>query len=120
MITEDEFQWFGEGADGIVIVPDQLAVAVYENVRGEIVIRQKGDMYEDQDAIVILHKIPARVIAQAIFETAGLGAMPERNERDGEASPGDGSVTPAALRQRRYRERHRHSQSEAEQPGLLG
>jgi hypothetical protein len=111
MIAEVDFHWCRPDGDETVCIPEQLAIACYLNPSGDIVIRQRADAYEDQDAIVLVAPIHARTLATAILRLLGetLPVTPE-------ASLGDGSVTPAALRQRRYRERHRKEPEENQLP----
>lgn len=55
-MSNEVFNWSGPD----VIVSKQAAVAVYENERGEVVIRQEGDMGEDDHFVyVAFHHLPA-------------------------------------------------------------
>jgi hypothetical protein len=57
----DEFAWNDAGDD--LVVNGQLAIAVYENPKGDIVIRQEADHSRDEDSFVIVAKgnLPALV-----------------------------------------------------------
>ena len=51
----DDFKW--DDVEDDLIQDDQLAVAVYHNPEGNIVIRQKADGYLNQDdAVVVVAK----------------------------------------------------------------
>jgi len=67
-----DFQWYGNLAD--VVVPEQFAIAVYPNADGDIVIRQKGDAYEEPDATIIVSRSYAEALAQALVRTAAEAA----------------------------------------------
>jgi len=78
------------------VLREQPQTAVYLNAHGDLVIRQRGDSYEDDPYILIAIHNVARV-ARAMLEMAGLEIIPtvERS-----------SSTNNAERQRRYRERN--------------
>lgn len=51
-MAEDQFKWSADNPD--VVVQGQEAVAIYENDRGQIVIRQEaGPMGEEDNFIVV-------------------------------------------------------------------
>lgn len=95
MITSEQWDW-GIGDDDDVVVREQLATAVYRNTRGEIVIRQKADAYDDGDTIVLLAPDNAARLARKLLEIVG---------DDGEFWQAPTPKTPAQ-RQRTYRQRH--------------
>jgi hypothetical protein len=87
-------------SDPDVVVKAQLAIAVYENQRGQVCIAQEGE-YGDDDVYITVAKDNALAVAQAILEAAGIDlaaplALPAPK------SPAN------AERPRRYRERHRN------------
>ena len=65
-----DFDW---SSDDAVVVPAQRAGAVYWNPRGEIVIRQQGELYDD-DAFVFFAPGHAVIIAKAILKLASDAA----------------------------------------------
>lgn len=107
-VTQDgtEFDWRRHRED--IAVPEQLAIAVYRNPAGDVVIRQ-GSWPEPDDACIILSPRNARQLATAILRTAGdieaLGRL--LGSPSGGASEGHQPKDPtAAERQRRYRQRN--------------
>jgi hypothetical protein len=74
-----------------------MAISVYLNQSGELVIRQEGQFHPSEDVWVVIapHNVPA-VIA-AMEETIGLSAAPRTGTKD----------PTAAQRQRRRRDRQR-------------
>lgn len=63
MSYSDEFNWVDARKEGTVVVPEQAAIAVYENPNGDLVIRQQGEMGEDDHFIYIQHTYLPRLIA---------------------------------------------------------
>jgi hypothetical protein len=59
----DKFDWNDE--DDLVI-PSQLAVAVYVNPKGEIVIRQQSDPSRDEDTYVVIAKSYVPIVIAAL------------------------------------------------------
>ena len=100
-MSTDQFDWYDDDA-GSVVVPEQAAIAVYPNPKGDVVIRQAGQ-YPDEDSWIIFATDHAAAVADAILRVAGLAFQ----EADiGEpATPKDRT---AAERQRRYRQRNRN------------
>lgn len=95
MSAGHDFNWYGDEAD--IAIPDQAAIAVYHNPSGDIVIRQRQEWPEEQDALILVTLARASTLARAILAAAG----------EGEPGPALRDVT-GALRQRRCRERHRN------------
>jgi len=95
MSVGHEFNWYGNEAD--IVIPEQAAIAVYLNPRGDIVIRQRAEWCEEHDTVIVLAPAHASTLARAILDAAGEGG-PGLEPRD---------VT-GASRARRYRARHRH------------
>ncbi|WP_442582511.1 hypothetical protein ACSBOB_11440 [Mesorhizobium sp. ASY16-5R] len=72
--TEDaaKFDW---NSDDSVIIAEQLAVAVYRNRAGGIVIRQEARNFDDDDAFVVLRDTEAvRLVIKALRREAEGGA----------------------------------------------
>lgn len=120
MIDPTEAEWWR--GNPAVVLPEQLAIAVYTNQNDDIVIRQERAWDEDSDTVVIVSPTNVRKVAEAMLaeigETiggpaiAGLLPSPEK------------SRSPSAERQKRYRDRHRNGSGErdvtqrhAETPG---
>ncbi len=59
---EDDFNW----NDGSVVYNSRQGIAVYLNGAGDIVIRQEGDMYDPEDAFVVVEKDKARAVIAAM------------------------------------------------------
>jgi hypothetical protein len=89
----DDFDWFDNTN---VVVRQQDAVAVYANAVGDIVIRQKGDGFDD-DVWIIVAPSNASAVATAILEEVWLVRAAEPPEVKADHT--------AAARQRRYRQR---------------
>ena len=108
----DDFDWYAEGAD--VVVREQPALAVYCNSGGQAVIRRQRDCYEEEDATVVVSRELVPVLARALFEATGFGAV-EFVLRQGDGQYVDldegatgTAPTKEAARQRRYRTRKRN------------
>jgi hypothetical protein len=97
-----DFDWLE--ADEHVAVPEQQALAVYTNPRGDVVVRQRGD-YPDEDVWIIVNPANAAALAAAILEAAGYSEPAPVTSQHRHSQPKDKT---AADRQRRYRERNRH------------
>lgn len=61
-MSSDEFNWSDARKSGDEIIPEQAAVAVYENANGDVVIRQKSDYGEDDHYIYVQHAYLPRLI----------------------------------------------------------
>src|SRR6266567_2240921 len=55
-----------------IIVPEQAAIAVYNNPEGGIVLRQAGQYGPDEDTTIVLHPSHGLALARAILDRAGL------------------------------------------------
>jgi hypothetical protein len=63
-LVSNDFSWMNAKADGVVVVPEQAAIAIYENEDGAVVIRQEAQMHPDEDDfIVIQHTYLPQLIA---------------------------------------------------------
>jgi len=94
-----EFDWYG---DDTIVVQEQLAVAVYTNPRGNVVIRQKADWCDEDDIWIVISPDRAGAVARAILALVEPEAEPAPL-----ALPAPADRT-AAERQKRYRQRHRN------------
>jgi hypothetical protein len=102
----DDFDWSSNNTD--VAVRRQDAVAVYENVNGDVVVRRQADFNEDEDPILIINKACVPALVRALIDTAGLEAEPVSHGILLPPPARSGSDPTAAERQRRYRDRHRN------------
>jgi hypothetical protein len=80
MSTQDDFNWNDVEED--LVVPEQAAIAVYNNPRNDLVVRQTGRFGNDEDHFVVI-------------------------QADQDADPADHKREKAAERQRRRREKQR-------------
>ena len=110
-----EFHW--DEAEGDIAVPEQAAIAVYLNGKGDICIRQAGQYGPDEDQWVVVTPGNAAKLAKAILDAAGPIARPDidwaavnRDFDAFEARDPESKDRTAAERQRRYRQRHRNAQ----------
>ena len=96
-----DFDWADDDDD--VIVPGQPCIACYINPRGDVVLRQHGDGFHDDDSWIWFGVEHAPVVARAILQVAGcnLTVLPPVAPQS-RTGPRDST---AAGRQRRYRER---------------
>jgi hypothetical protein len=62
-MSDDKFSWLDARNAGDVVVPEQAAIAVYENDNGDLVIRQESSFGEDDHYIYIQHAYLPRLIA---------------------------------------------------------
>lgn len=104
IVGNDRFDWSEEEP----VVQEQLATTVYINERGELVIRQKADAYDEGDTIVLLALDNAAALAHRILETVASS----RGRQCAEAIYGEVERAPQASanaeRQRRYRQNKRN------------
>jgi hypothetical protein len=63
MTMTDDFNWVGARNHDQVVVPEQAAIAVYENPNGDIVIRQQAALGSDDHIIYIQPLYLPRLIA---------------------------------------------------------
>ena len=108
-----DFNWIADAAD--VVVPDQAAIAVYRNARGDIVVRQEASITYDEDHLVVVAPEHAQALAHAILSAAGV---PDTAGDIAGAEPGKAAKDrTGAERQRRFRERHGKRNGEASRNG---
>ena len=72
-MAESNFNWYGADESPEVVFPSVQAVAVYRNPAGNIVIRQQGDMGEDDSFVIVprnhIDALLAAIKAAAADET---------------------------------------------------
>ncbi len=90
-----DFDWTDKES---ITIGEQLAIAVFENPSGDIVIRQQ-DWYGDEDDWVIVAKRNVPALCRALFAAAGIDAQTTTVTLLPARSSG-------AERQKRYRQRH--------------
>lgn len=109
-----------DDADIVVHTRVDLAIAVYTNAAGEVVVRQQADWpHEDEDHVVLFAREHVQAIARAILAEAGIVDAPNPRQIAGTGEPtpaklcpGSEPIAPAprdrtgAERQRRWRERN--------------
>lgn len=66
----EEFNWREAMEDGTVVVPDQGMIAVYQNPNAEIVVRQDGHSFQDNDRIIYVRPEYAERLCKAILALA--------------------------------------------------
>jgi len=88
-----------------VLIPVQMPVAVFSNKNGDVVIRQCGQWYHQNDPWIVLTPENARIVAGAISNLAAELMAPAAPLALPAPTPADRT---AAERQRRYRERKRN------------
>ncbi|MDE2467140.1 MAG: hypothetical protein KGO02_26020 [Alphaproteobacteria bacterium] len=62
-----DFDW---SDDECVILKEQMAVAVYPNSRGDVVIRQEHGWDEDSDRLILIQPCNAKAVADALLAAA--------------------------------------------------
>lgn len=95
------FDWY-DNPD--IVVQMQMPIAVFQNERGEVCIRQHAEEWQEEDAWVTVSMDRAITVARAILEVAGIDPAAAFQTTGGAdvTSPRDRT---AAERQRRYRKR---------------
>lgn len=96
MSRPSDFDWKAD-----TVVGSQLAIAVYKNHDGDIVIRQEMAPYNDEDGFVFVRPENATYLAAALMALAEPDTAPQL------ALPAPADRT-AAERQRRHRDRKRN------------
>ena len=70
-----DFDWSPNGDDcASIVVPDQAAIAVYSNPRGEVCIRQDGHAFQSEDPYIVVRKGHCAALAFALLREAGLSS----------------------------------------------
>src|SRR6266480_3800710 len=72
MSESHEFDWHNAGDAEDIAIPQQQAVAIYNNVAGDVVIRQAGLYDPSEDAFVHVSPRNALALVKAILDKAGL------------------------------------------------
>jgi hypothetical protein len=93
-----DFDWI-DNPD--IVLSTQMAVAVFENARGEVCLRQQAEPWQDEDQWVTFTKDRALDVARRILEVAGIDL-----DAQAHALPALKKDTTAAERQRRRRARN--------------
>lgn len=107
-MTADYTANFDWNDDEGVIIPVQAAVAVYENQRGDIVIRQQRAWDKDSDTLIFIRPENALAIVHAILQAAGNPHIDhQRAIADFNSFEARTKDHTAAERQRRCRDRKR-------------
>jgi hypothetical protein len=105
IVGNDRFDWTEEEP----VVQEQLATTVYINERGEVVIRQKADAYDEGDTIVLLALANAPTLAHRILETVASKRGRQYAESIYEEIDDVRPPNANAQRQRRYRQNKRNA-----------
>jgi hypothetical protein len=69
-MSGDHFDWTTIEDD--VVIPEQAAIAVYNNPNGGVVCRQAGQYGPEEDSWIFFHPSHALALAKAILDKAGL------------------------------------------------
>jgi hypothetical protein len=72
MTNSSDFDWIEAAED--IVVRDQAAIAVYLNLKANVVIRQAAQYHPDEDAFASVASGHAAWLADAIHEAARLAA----------------------------------------------
>jgi hypothetical protein len=70
--NDNEFDWLKNDA---VVVPTQLALAVYENPQGAIVIRQERDWCQEEDSFIVIEQKNLMTVIDRLCDIAGIPAI---------------------------------------------
>jgi hypothetical protein len=62
------FDWHGTEDDGSIVIRNQMAIAVYLNPRGAVVIRQQGEWDRDGDMFVVVEPANLRTLVGELIE----------------------------------------------------
>lgn len=115
MSTAAEFDWRLAHDDGDLAITHQAAIAVYQNSRGDLVIRQEGQYGPDEDQVVIVTPENAAELAKAIIKAAGPVARPDIDwnavNADFDAMEARNGQSAGAERSRRYRQKKKRDAS---------
>lgn len=66
-MSRDDWNWSGEHDKSDIVFPTTRGVAVYTNAVGDVVIRQQGEMGDD-DAVIIVPRMHIFELAKALRE----------------------------------------------------
>jgi hypothetical protein len=67
------FDWTEDAKD--VVTPTQYAIAVYENPRRQIVIRQEAPWPDDEDPIVVVDRANLQPLIDRLCDIAGIASI---------------------------------------------
>jgi hypothetical protein len=65
------WDWINDAAD--IVCPEQQAVAVYTNTRGDVVIRQQQSWYDDADQFVVVRPEHLQALIDRLRVIVGIG-----------------------------------------------
>jgi hypothetical protein len=65
----DDFNWY---KDESIVVKEQFPIAVYVNADGYVVIRQRGDEFNDEDALIAITPENVRSLVDCLCDVVGL------------------------------------------------
>ena len=88
IVPTGDFDWHSDKES--VVLSEQLAIAVYPNQHGAIVIRQERAWDEDADIIIIIQPRNARAVADALVRAAAFVAGQECPNEEVLVAGGDG------------------------------
>jgi hypothetical protein len=69
----EPFDWVKDAKD--VVTPTQYAVAIYENPRRQIVIRQEAPWPDDEDPVVVIDRANLMPLIDRLCDIAGIPAI---------------------------------------------
>jgi hypothetical protein len=74
--VEDHFDWDGD----LVLLEEQLPIAVYIGDRGHLVIRQRSDWNEENDAVILIAPQNISEFFDKLTDMAGIPCLPPRRQ----------------------------------------
>lgn len=106
-----DFKWWQDAENaGDVILPEQRALAIYPNGKGNIVLRQEAGWNDDEDAVILVCPQHAERVAHALLNCAReVRGQQQPEEVEGAPEVNARPPTANALRQRRFKEKRRHA-----------
>jgi hypothetical protein len=72
-VSSEKFDWYATGDNQEIVFPSVQAVAVYRNPAGDVVIRQQGELHEEDSFIII----PAGQVDKVISAMKTAAALAE-------------------------------------------
>lgn len=69
------FSWYDAEDTGAIVAPPQQAIAIYQNPKDEIVIRQEAGPLDTEDAFVIVHQKNLQAIIDRLCDLAGIPSV---------------------------------------------
>jgi hypothetical protein len=71
--SSKEFDWADAQERDCIVQQQVHRVAIYDNPRGDVVIRQERDWNEEEDPFIVIARAHAIMAAHAILDAVGLG-----------------------------------------------